>query len=190
MDKKTVTDNAVEYVTGLFKDNSDGHDIEHTMRVYRNSLLIAESEECDIKIVELAALLHDVDDHKLFDTKDNKNARDFLKSQGIDDAITDRICDAINAVSFSKNRGRRPETIEGMIVQDADRIDALGAVGIVRTFAYGGKHGRSIEDSIEHFYDKLFLIKDELNTDKARMIAEGRHAYMESFIEELREELK
>lgn len=103
--------------------------------------------------------------------------------------MTEEICAVINVVSFSQNRGKRPETIEGKIVQDADRLDALGAVGIARTFAYGGEHGRSMEESVQHFYDKLLLIKDELNTDTARKIAEKRHAFLKDYLAELREEL-
>ena len=95
-----------------------------------------------------------------------------------------RICAAINAVSFSRNRDRRPETPEGRIVQDADRLDALGAVGIARTFAYGGGHGRTPEESIAHFHEKLLLLKDMMNTEKAREIAEERHAFMEAFLRE------
>ena len=92
-------------------------------------------------------------------------------------------------VSFSKNRGRQPETIEGMVVQDADRLDALGAIGIARTFSYGGEHGRSLEDSIKHFYDKLLLIKGQLNTDTAKEIASKRHAFLKNFLEEYKAEM-
>ena len=100
----------------------------------------------------------------------------------------EKICQAINSVSFSKNRGKRPESIEGKIVQDADRLDAIGAIGIARTFAYGGEHGRSMESSIQHFYEKLLLLKDELNTEAARKMAKERHEYMESFLEEYEKE--
>ena len=96
----------------------------------------------------------------------------------------EQICKVINAVSFSQNRGRSPETLEGKIVQDADRLDAIGAIGIARTFAYGGKVGRPLTDSIKHFYDKLLLLKDEMNTDAAKDIAQTRHEYMNGFLEE------
>ena len=98
--------------------------------------------------------------------------------------MSDRICETVNAVSFSKNKGKRPGTAEGRIVQDADRLDAMGAVGIARTFAYGGSHGRKPEGSIEHFYEKLLLLKDMMNTDKGRELAETRHAFMEEFLRE------
>ena len=180
---------AIEYVKALFRDNSGGHDAEHTMRVYRNALLIAGREPgCDMEIVSLAALLHDADDHKLFDTRDNANARSFLMGQNVSPDRIERIIAAVNAVSFSQNRGKKPETLEGKIVQDADRLDAIGAVGIARTFAYGGEHGRSLDASIRHFHEKLLLLKDEMNTSAGREMAEERHAYMVRFLEEYRKE--
>ena len=125
---------AIEYVQDLFRSNYGGHDAEHTMRVYRNAMFLAEQEEeCDREIVALAALLHDADDHKLFHTENNANTRAFLQSHGIAQERTDRICEAINSVSFSQNRGKHPETPEGRIVQDADRLDAIGAIGIAST---------------------------------------------------------
>ena len=145
-------------------------------------------QDCDRNIVALAALLHDADDHKLFDTEDNANARAFLDAQNVPQEMQDRICEAVNSVSFSRNRGRRPATVEGQIVQDADRLDAIGAVGIARTFAYGGEHGRSLDDSVAHFHEKLLLLKDEMNTDAAREIAERRHAFMEQYLAEFAEE--
>ena len=117
------------------------------------------------------------------------NARNFLQSQNIESDMIERICDVINGVSFTKNRGKRPETLEGKIVQDADRLDAMGAIGIARTFAYGGKCGRPLESSLQHFYDKLLLLKDELNTQEAKKIAEIRHEYMQGFLNEIQEEI-
>ena len=184
-----ITQDAMEYIRELFDGNADGHGAEHTLRVWRNAMRIAETEpECDRQVVSLAALLHDADDRKLFATENNANARRFLDGHGVPAETADRICRVINAVSFSKNRDRRPESPEGRIVQDADRLDAIGAVGIARTFAYGGKHGRTPEDSIAHFHEKLFLLKDLINTEKAREIAEERHAFMEAFLREWEEE--
>ena len=140
--------------------------------------------------VALSSLLHDVDDHKLFDTKDNMNARQFLKNHNIDNDGIEFICQIINGVSFSKNKEKQPQTIEGKIVQDADRIDAIGAVGIARTFAYGGKAGRTLESSLQHFNDKLLLLKDKMNTQEAKRIAESRHLYMEEFLSEFQKETK
>ncbi len=180
---------AMEYVRTLFQGNSDGHDFDHTMRVYCTAMEIAETEpSCNKLIVALAALLHDADDYKLFETKNNANARIFLDSQNVDEATKVRICMAINSVSFSKNRGKCPELLEGKIVQDADRLDAIGAIGIARTFAYGGKHGRSLDSSIEHFHEKLLLLKGMMHTEKAKEMAEDRHAFMESFLQEWEKE--
>ena len=184
-----MNDAAIAYIQDLFRGNSGGHDAAHSLRVYRNALLIAEGEPgCDMEIVALAALLHDADDHKLFRTENNANARSFLNAQKVAPEKIERICEAINAVSFSQNRGRRPETLEGRIVQDADRLDALGAIGVARTFAYGGEHGRSLDESVEHFHEKLLLLKDELNTETARRLAEPRHAFLEQFLEEYERE--
>ena len=180
---------AAAYIRELFRGNSGGHDAEHSLRVYRGALRIAAGEgACDTEIVALAALLHDADDHKLFRTEDNANARAFLSAQGVAPERIERICRDINAVSFSQNRGKRPETLEGRIVQDADRLDALGAIGVARTFAYGGEHGRPMEESIRHFHEKLLLLRDELNTETARRLAAPRHAFLERFLEEYEKE--
>lgn len=191
MNNEELIKDAIDYVSELLGKNSGGHDTAHSLRVYRNALKIAEKEEeCDLLVVSLASLLHDVDDHKIFNHENNENARAFLSGKGIPDAEIDVICNVINSVSFTKNRGKRPETIEGKIVQDADRLDALGAIGIARTFAYGGEHGRSIEESVQHFYDKLLVLKDELNTDTAKAIAAQRHEFLEAYIDELKDEIE
>ena len=100
----------------------------------------------------------------------------------------ERICRDIASVSFSKNRGRKPETLEGRIVQDADRLDAMGAVGIARAFAYGGEKGRPLKDSVSHFHEKLLLLKNMMNTETGRNLAEERHVFMMAFLEELEKE--
>ena len=184
-----IIEEAIKYIQTLFQGNSDGHDFDHTMRVYRTAMEIADSEpRCNRLIVALAALLHDADDYKLFETKNNANARAFLDSQNADEATALQICMAINSVSFSKNKGRCPELLEGKIVQDADRLDAIGAIGIARTFAYGGKHGRTLDSSIKHFHEKLLLLKAMMHTEKAKELAESRHAFMESFLQEWEKE--
>ena len=189
MDQEII-ERAKEYIQEVFKNNADGHDFNHSIRVYENARNIAAGyPACDLLVVSLAALLHDVDDHKLFSTENNQNARAFLQSQSVGQDEIERICAVINAVSFSKNRGKRPESLEGQIVQDADRLDAIGAIGIARTFAFGGKNGRSIESSLQHFHDKLLLLKDEMNTEEAKRIAEIRHSYMEGFLTEMQEEM-
>ena len=184
-----MIEDAATYIQDLFRTNAGGHDADHTMRVYRNALRIAETEpECDALIAALAALLHDVDDHKLFDTKNNANAKAFLKAHGLPPQTIDRICHVINSVSFTQNNGKAPDTPEGRVVQDADRLDAMGAIGVARTFAYGGEHGRSMADSVRHFYDKLLRLKALMNTETGRQMAEKRHAFLEVFLKEYLEE--
>ena len=189
MSKDTIISEASDYVRQLFAGNSDGHGADHTMRVYHNAQKIMETyPEADAFIVSLSALLHDADDHKLFNTENNLNARLFMEKNDLPPDTIEQICMTINSVSFSKNRGRSPETLEGKIVQDADRLDAIGAIGIARTFAYGGNAGRPLADSIKHFYDKLLLLKNEMNTEAAKDIAQKRHEYMTGFLEEYYEE--
>ena len=181
---------AIDYITKLFQGNGDGHDLAHSMRVYKNALMIADMEgEGEEEIIALSALLHDCDDHKLFHTENNANARNFLQQEGLSEERIEQICRNINSVSFSKNRGKVPETIEGKIVQDADRLEAIGAIGIARCFQFGGSHGRSLENSIEHFYDKLLLISKELNTPSAKKMAEKRDKLMQDFLKEWGEEM-
>lgn len=189
--KENLIQSARLYIQDVFRTDAGGHDVSHTMRVYRNALLIADSEpSCDVEQVALAALLHDVDDRKLFSTENNANARAFLESECVPQEKIEAICAIINAVSFSQNGERRPETIEAQIVQDADRLDAMGAVGIARTFAYGGSHGRPFEESIQHFHDKLLRLKDLMNTDKGRELAESRHAYLQEYLKEYAAEVQ
>ena len=184
-----IVRDAQDYVRELFRGNSDGHGADHTMRVFRNALRIAGTEpEADRFLVSMGALLHDADDAKIFRTENNANARRFMEGRGILPDAQEEICRIINGVSFSKNPDRRPETIEGRIVQDADRLDALGAIGIARTFAYGGKHDRSPEDSIAHFHEKLLLLKDLMNTPEGKKLAESRHVFLEAFLAEWEKE--
>ena len=191
MDKVQIINSAKEYIKDIFKNESTGHDKEHTMRVYRNALLIAkEYPNCDLFIVEIAALLHDVDDHKLFDHPNNENARAFLKEQNIKEEQIERICDVINEISFSKNKDKKPTSLEAMIVQDADRLDAIGAIGVARTFAYGGRNCRPLESSIKHFYEKLLLLKDKMNTEFGKKLAEERHQFLINFLSEYSKETK
>ena len=189
MAEEQVILRAGDYIRELFRGNADGHGFDHSMRVFRNALQIAETEpEADRFIVSISALLHDADDAKLFRTENNANARRFLEGCGIDPDTAEEICRIINGVSFSKNGDRRPETVEGKIVQDADRLDAMGAIGIARTFAYGGKHNRPPENSIAHFHEKLLLLKDRMNTKKGKEMAETRHAFLELFLKEWEKE--
>lgn len=180
---------AIDFVENIFTGNSDGHGADHSLRVYNNALSIRKAYECNELYVDLGALLHDVDDHKLFKNKNNENARRFLSENNFDgDAIED-IIEIINSVSFTKNKGTKPNTLEASIVQDADRLDAIGAIGIVRTFMYSGKNGRGIEDSLKRFDEKLLLLKDMMNTDEAKRLAEERDSFMKEFLSEIKGEL-
>ena len=180
-----VIDAAKEYLTRLFAGNSGGHDAAHTLRVYRNAMCIADGMPgCDRLTVALAALLHDADDGKLFRTENFANARTFLEKEGIGAEQTEKICSVIGEVSFSKNRGKEPSSPESMIVRDADRLDAMGAVGVARTFAYGGEHGRSLDESAAHFREKLLLLKDEMCTEAGRAAAGERHRFLAVFLRE------
>ena len=201
---ESVFDEAVAYIGDLFSNDSSGHDVYHSIRVHNTAVAIQKEEGGDINIIRLSALLHDCDDRKLFDTKDHENARRFMSSHGIGQEMQDSVCRIISQISFKGKDTVVPDTLEGRIVQDADRLDAIGAIGIGRAFAYGGKAGRKMHipgegskdgmseeeyfrnegTTINHFYEKLLLLKDMMNTPTARRIAEGRHRYMESFLDE------
>ena len=207
---QTIVNDAIEFVRNTFKDDYSGHDYFHTLRVYKMAMRIAEQENADLMIVQLAALLHDVDDIKLSpETHVNKDrAVAFLREHGISEAMIKTICDIIGEVSFKGTASTVPETIEGRCVQDADRLDAMGAIGIARAFAYGGNHNRAIHDpdikpvvnmneneyqkhvstTVNHFYEKLFRLRDMMNTDTAKMIAEQRDSYMKAYISEFLDE--
>lgn len=209
MDKMIIND-ALEFVRNIFHDDYSGHDYFHTLRVYKMATRIAEQENADFIIVQLAALLHDVDDIKLSpETYVHKDrAVDFLRKHNISEAMIKTICSIIGEVSFRGTDSTTPETIEGKCVQDADRLDAMGAIGIARAFAYGGNHNRIMYDpeikptvsmnadeyqshvstTVNHFYEKLFQLKDLMNTDTAKKIAEQREDYMKIFISEFLDE--
>ena len=188
-----IIEEAKAFAKGIFAGDASGHDFDHTMRVFHIATRIPQEENADLLTVRLAALLHDVDDHKLSpETSDGKlRAAEFLRSHGVGKERTAYIIRIIDTISFSANKGA-PESIEGKCVQDADRLDAIGAIGIARTFAFGGSRGRAIYDpagedkttSIQHFYDKLLLLKDRMNTDTGKAMALQRHEYMRGFLEE------
>ena len=202
-----MTDNEKRFIKSIFSGDSSDHDYYHTIRVYKLATKIAKQENADVKIVQLVALLHDFDDIKLspdtYVTK--KNAVDFMTINKIDGKRIEAVCKIIDEVSFAGTDSVVPDTIEGKCVQDADRLDAIGAIGIARTFAYGGSKGRRIHDpdikpmtnmnkadynqnhnstSINHFYEKLLLLKDMMNTESAKKMAMHRQAVMEDFLEE------
>jgi len=203
-----IIDRASEYVREKFENEYSGHDWFHTLRVFRTATRIAEAEGADLGTVQLAALLHDVDDRKLSPEtyEDKANARRFLTKNNVDEGKTEEICRIIGEISFAENC--IPSTLEGKCVQDADRLDAIGAIGIARAFAYGGNHNRlmyhpdiapnpnmskdeyikSNSTTVNHFYEKLFKLTDMMNTDTAKLIAKERDDYMKAFISEFMDE--
>ena len=188
-----MINSAMEYARGIFEADASGHDFDHTLRVYRMAVRIAQEEGADVNTVALAALLHDVDDRKLSpETYEHKDrAVTFLRTKGMDESQIQRIVQIISEISFSAGNGR-PSTVEGMCVQDADRLDAMGAIGIGRAFAFGGSRGRRMHDpdgldkgsTIQHFYDKLLLLKDRMNTETGRKLAARRDEFLHSFLDE------
>lgn len=203
MDESVFSD-ARDFLESLFEGDSGGHDIWHTMRVHDLAVTICRQEGGDLDTVRLAALLHDADDRKLFGDNGYANALRFMESHGIPGDVRDRVVRIISQVSFRGTDSVTPDTLEGMIVQDADRMDAMGAIGIARAFAYGGSRGRAIHipgegprlgmdgeayhgnvgTSVNHFHEKLLLLRDMMNTDAARRMAAVRHDYMEAFLDE------
>jgi len=192
--EKEIVKRAIEYVKNLFADDFSGHDFHHTMRVYKQTLIISDTVECNKDRCALIALLHDVDDHKLSPKtcKNLDNARAFLNTEGVDSEKIDVICSNISKLSFSKNIDPSLMDVEGQIVQDADRLDAIGAIGIARTFAYGGNHNRPIynpdsnerDSSIGHFYDKLLKLGDNMNTQKGKELAIQRNEFMKDYLKQ------
>lgn len=196
---------AEAFVKNALGNDFSGHDWHHIDRVRKNASLIwSEEQKGDWFVIEMAALLHDIPDEKLNDTEEAGWVRltSFLESLQLDHDIAGKILDCIETVSFKGGRVINLASIEAEIVQDADRLDALGAIGIARTFAYGGKKGHPIFDpalsvreemtieeyrsgnssSINHFYEKLLKLKDKMNTAHAKKLAEERHEFMESFL--------
>ena len=194
-------------VRSAMENDTTGHDWWHVARVRKMALRLAGEEGADQLVVELAALLHDVWDHKLYDGDDTVapvEVRKWLESLHLTEYSIAHIVDIIDRVSFkgSEVPDEMP-TIEGKVVQDADRLDAMGAIGIARTFAYGGNKGRSLYDptvqpenhtnfedyksnnnpTLNHFYEKLLLLKDRMHTASASRIAQARHQYMEAFLD-------
>lgn len=205
MENKLIND-TIEYVKEIFSNDFSGHDYFHTMRVYKMATNLAIKENADLEVVQLASLLHDVDDRKLSpETCENKDrAVAFMRGQNLPERTIELVKQIIGEVSFAGKDSVVPQTKEGKCVQDADRLDALGAMGIARAFAYGGNHNRIMYDpemkpnlnmgkeeyqnhvstTVNHFYEKLFLLKDMINTDSAREIAEKREQYMKEYIDE------
>lgn len=181
---KEIEERCKNYMTSLlYNHRNNGHGDDHSLRVLSNAMKIAKGYSCNMEVVTLVALLHDVDDHKLFNTVNNANARKFLVAEGIASETIEEICEMINAISFT--HGQTPKTIEGKIVQDADCLDAIGAIGIARAFAYGGSVGNNLSDTVQHFNNKLLKLKGMMNTPEAAEEAELRHEEMVNFLSRL-----
>lgn len=199
MKNKDILIKTQEYIKETFLREGTGHDYYHIERVVINSRKILQTEKADGFLVELAAWLHDLGDHKLHNGVDKSEEliNAFLNSLVVEQRIIDRVIEIVSQVSFSK--GNRPSSIEAEIVQDADRLDAIGAIGIARCFAYGGSKHRILyspdekekeSSSIQHFYDKLLKIKGLINTESAKLIAARRHSFMEEYLAEFYREVQ
>jgi uncharacterized protein len=196
-----------EYVRNELEGEGSGHDWWHIYRVWQLSRHIGSAEGADLSIVEPAALLHDIADWKFHGGDEEagpRKARVWLESQRAQEPLIESVCDIIRKISYKGAGVATPMSdINGMVVQDADRLEAMGAIGIARAFAYGGHKNRPLYDpdekprlhqsfaeyksskghTINHFYEKLLLLKDRMNTATGRALAEGRHAYMEQFLD-------
>jgi len=202
----SLIDTTILFVKEKLQDAEGGHDWFHMERVYKNAMLIAQGEDCDLTVVKLGALLHDIADSKFNngdETVGPKVAREFLESQNVDEAIIQHVIKIIENISFKGGNFEKTfHSKELDIVQDADRLDALGAIGIARTFNYGGFKNRALYNpaiqpklgmnkeeyknsespTLNHFYEKLLLLKDKMNTQTGLKIAEERHRFMEVFL--------
>ena len=200
--------NTIGFVQKTLADAEGGHDWFHIERVWKNAMLIAREENCDMELVQLAALLHDIADSKFHGGDEEigpRTATNWLRSQNYPLDRIDRITSIIRAISYKGGSNiHEDHSIEFHIVQDADRLDAIGAIGIARTFNYGGFKNRAIYDpsiapnlnmtkeeykkstapTINHFYEKLLLLKDRMNTKTGRELALERHRFMESFLDQ------
>jgi uncharacterized protein len=202
----SILDNTILFVKENLQNAEAGHDWFHVERVYKNALLIANAEACNLEIVKLGALLHDIADSKFHngdETIGPKLAREFLESQKASEEVIAHVVQIIENISFKGGNFEKKFTSKELdIVQDADRLDALGAIGIARTFNYGGFKNRPLylpniapnlhmtkeeyknseAPTINHFYEKLLLLKDKMNTETGKKIALERHKFMENFL--------
>jgi len=201
-----LIDKTIAFVKEKLDNAEGGHDWFHIERVYKNSILIAQEEDCDLTVVKLGALLHDIADSKFNDGDETigpKTARAFLESENVFEETINHVINIIENISFKGgNFENKFSSKELEIVQDADRLDAIGAIGIARTFNYGGFKNRALYDpsiapnlnmskeeyknsnspTLNHFYEKLLLLKDKMNTATGKKIALERHQYMENFL--------
>lgn len=195
MNKQKILIAAENFIKKGFTGETTGHDYYHIKRVVKLAKQIGKEENADLFLVELAAWLHDVGDYKLHEGMDKSEEliSQFLFELNLPKETISKIIEIVSQVSFSK--GNHPTSLEAKIVQDADRLDAIGAVGIARCFAYGGSKKREIynpenpdETSVQHFYDKLLKLKDLMHTETAKKIAEKRHRFLEEFLKRFYDE--
>lgn len=206
INKKMILEKAEQLVRSRLEGDSSGHDWWHIVRVRNTTRTIAMEEKADVFLCEMAALLHDMADDKLTDQPEVElaNLQLWLANQGLTEVMISNIIQIITTMSFKGGGGQPMVSLEGKIVQDADRLDAIGAIGIARCMAYSGSKGRLIHDptkqpreqltpdeyrngqdtAIMHFYEKLLKLKDLMNTDFGRKMAEQRHQYLENFLTE------
>ena len=213
MNKKKVVQNTIHFVKKTLDESEGGHDWFHINRVYKNALLIAKNEKVDIFVVQLGALLHDIADAKFYDGDESigpKKARDFLKSQQVEETVISHIENIILYISYKSSFDQNScfSSPELNVIQDADRLDAIGAIGIARCFNYGGFKNRALYDpeiepnlkmtkeeykkskapTINHFFEKLLLLKDKMNTKTGLIIAQRRHSFMNEFLQQFFDE--
>ena len=205
MNEALILQQTADYVKAEFSGDSSGHDWWHIYRVWKTAISICEREGGRLFVVQLAALLHDLDDWKLHPATSSapERAIAWMRELAVDEPLIDEVGEIISRLSY-KGAGVPDEMpgLEGQIVQDADRLDAIGAVGIARAFAYGGHKDRALYDpaeapdlhqnfeqyknnqssTINHFYEKLLLLRERINTRTARQIADQRHAFMEAYL--------
>lgn len=201
-----------EHIQELLNNDASGHDWHHINRVVETAKYIQSKEGGDADLVEIAALLHDISDHKLNGGILNDGGRaayEFLINEGVDTKLASKVSDIVDSVSFKGAHVQdAPPSLEAKIVQDADRLDAIGAMGIARVFAYGGTKKQSMHDpelqpklhtsfeeyakakttSINHFYEKLLLLRDRLHTATAKEIGQERHEFMEKYLDQFYKE--
>jgi uncharacterized protein len=206
MDRAAVVERTQEHVRRMLHGDTSGHDWWHIERVRQMALRLGEQEGADPFVVELAALLHDIADWKFYQGDSEAGPRvatAWLEECGVDNAVIEHVCAIIREISFKGSGVPTPmASIEGDVVQDADRLDALGAIGIARAFAYGGHQGHEIHNpdveseshetfdayrasagpTINHFHEKLLLLAERMNTEAARRLAKGRHEFVETFL--------
>ena len=208
MNQGKIIQNTIEFVKTELQNAEGGHDWFHIERVFKNTILISKDEKVDVFIVSLGALLHDIADPKFYngdETIGPKIAAEFLKKENIDTKTITHVINIIKYISFKNSlskTGKKFTSKELEVVQDADRLDAIGAIGIARCFNYGGFKNRTLYDpeilpnlemtkeqyknsdapTMNHFYEKLLLLKDQMNTTAGQRIAADRHRYMELFL--------